>query len=83
MKCESMLKAIGVSGVALGLMMLAGCGDQQWDERYVFGFYVSPQGSDTNVGTKKAPFATLERARDEVRAARQTGDERLANVILL
>ena len=31
-------------------------------------FYVSPQGDDNAVGSKQQPFATLQRARDEVRA---------------
>jgi hypothetical protein len=35
-------------------------------------FFVSPAGDDTNPGTKSKPFATLERARDAVRA-RKTG----------
>src|SRR5262245_37528947 len=30
-------------------------------------FYVSPQGSDANPGTKGKPFKSLERARDQVR----------------
>jgi hypothetical protein len=30
-------------------------------------FYIAPNGSDTNSGTKEQPFATLERARDVVR----------------
>ena len=33
--------------------------------------YVSPAGSDINPGTRAKPFATLERARDEVRKLRQ------------
>jgi parallel beta-helix repeat protein len=32
-------------------------------------FYVSPNGADTNPGTRAKPFATLLRARDAVRAA--------------
>jgi hypothetical protein len=32
-------------------------------------FFVSPEGSDSNDGTEAAPFRTLERARDAVRAA--------------
>ena len=36
--------------------------------------YVSPAGSDANPGTRRAPFATLARARDAVRAAKQAGD---------
>jgi hypothetical protein len=35
-------------------------------------FYVSPKGADTNAGTKRAPFATLERARDAVRDLKQS-----------
>ena len=35
--------------------------------------FVAPNGSDTNAGTKAAPFATLERARDEVRSLKITG----------
>jgi len=31
-------------------------------------FYVAPTGSDANPGTKRKPFATLERAREAVRA---------------
>ncbi|MCX6376897.1 MAG: hypothetical protein NTU88_12850, partial [Armatimonadetes bacterium] len=31
-------------------------------------FYVAVNGSDRNPGTKEKPFATLERARDAVRA---------------
>ncbi len=34
-------------------------------------FHVSPQGDDANPGTAEKPFATLERARDAVRADRQ------------
>ncbi len=35
-------------------------------------FFVSPAGSDANRGTKEQPFATLERARDAVRAWRKS-----------
>ena len=36
--------------------------------------YVAPDGTDTNSGTRRQPFATLERARSEIRARRQRGD---------
>ena len=36
--------------------------------------HVSPRGSDTNAGTKGRPFATLERARDEIRHLKQYGN---------
>jgi len=35
--------------------------------------YVAPDGSDANPGTKAMPFATLERARDEIRALKKAG----------
>jgi len=34
-------------------------------------FYVSPNGSDANPGTKRKPFVTLETARDAVRQLKQ------------
>lgn len=36
-------------------------------------FYVAPDGSDANPGTRQAPFATLERARDAVRELKRGG----------
>ena len=35
-------------------------------------FYVAPGGNDENAGTKEAPFASLERARDAVRKMKQS-----------
>jgi hypothetical protein len=35
--------------------------------------FVAPTGDDANAGTREAPFATLERARDALRALRATG----------
>src|SRR5262249_22917686 len=35
--------------------------------------FVSPQGSDTNPGTSTRPFATLEQARDTIRALKAQG----------
>lgn len=32
-------------------------------------YYVSPSGSDDAAGTEQAPFATLEKARDTIRAS--------------
>src|SRR5262245_36627604 len=36
-------------------------------------FYVAPNGKDSNKGTKDAPFARLEQARDAVRQAIKNG----------
>ncbi len=46
-------------------------------------FYVSPTGSDTAAGTEAHPFATLERARDAVRASRTAGESSGAATIWL
>ena len=43
-------------------------------------FYVSPSGSDRNAGTRRAPFATLERARMAVRTAKRDG-RRIINLV--
>ncbi|MDO7172516.1 right-handed parallel beta-helix repeat-containing protein [Mariniflexile sp. AS56] len=45
------------------LTMLSGC----VQEESVINVFISPSGSNINNGSKEAPFATLERARDEVR----------------
>jgi hypothetical protein len=36
-------------------------------------FYVAPNGSDDHPGSQSKPFATLERARDEIRTRKQQG----------
>ncbi len=36
-------------------------------------FHVSPDGKDTNVGTREAPFASLRRARDAIRQLKAKG----------
>jgi len=46
-------------------------------------FYVAPVGDDANPGTKDQPFATLERARDAVRALKQTGPLRESATVWL
>jgi hypothetical protein len=53
---------LAVAGVALS------CGAAS-----AAAIYVSPLGSDKDPGTKAKPFATLERARDEVRKLRSAG----------
>jgi hypothetical protein len=45
--------------------------------------HVSPTGSDAHAGTADAPFATLARARDEVRARRASGPVTGPVVVLL
>lgn len=44
--------------------------------------YVSPKGSDTAVGSKDAPFATIPRAMEQVRSIRSAGPQEDVNVIL-
>ncbi len=50
---------------------------------YAAEFYVAPDGSDNNAGTKAKPFATLERARDAVRASREAAAEGAAATVCL
>ena len=45
-------------------------------------YCVSPTGADTNPGAVKEPFATLERARDAVRALREAGNRQDVTVLL-
>jgi hypothetical protein len=52
--------------MALGAILLAAL------PGHAAQLYVSTAGSDSDPGTRAKPFATLERARDEVRALRQT-----------
>ncbi|MFH0983713.1 MAG: alpha-L-fucosidase [Planctomycetota bacterium] len=56
-------------GIALGALLLAvGCACGLAGETEMkTDFWVAPDGSDQNAGTKEKPFATLERARDAVR----------------
>lgn len=42
--------------------------------------HVDPNGSDTAKGTRKAPFATLERARDEVRKLKKENGSALESI---
>ena len=46
-------------------------------------WYVAPNGSDVNPGTKARPFATLERARDAVRALKRDGQALASPVTVL
>lgn len=45
--------------------------------------WVSPDGDDTNSGTLESPFATMEKARDTLRAMRNTNPELLAEGALV
>lgn len=45
-------------------------------------YFVSPNGNDSNIGTEDAPFATLERARDAIRVAKDTLNKPLFVVLL-
>ena len=45
-------------------------------------FYISPNGSDANPGTKSQPFASLSRARDAVREVKRRKPDRDYSVLL-
>ena len=49
------------------IALLFSCGNYSND------FYISPNGNDQNPGTKSKPFATWERARDEIRELKNQG----------
>ncbi len=50
--------------------------------RFAASVYVAPDGSDTNDGTAKKPFATLTRARDAVRGIKARGVSGAIGVII-
>ena len=78
MKHETILRTVGV---AIGMLVISACAISADNARDTV--YVSPKGKDTNPGTRSAPFATLERARDAVRAVRQAGDLKTTKVVRL
>ena len=45
-------------------------------------FYIAPNGNDSAAGSQAAPFATLTKARDEIRKLRESGNENSIEVIL-
>ncbi len=49
---------------------------------YSLDYYISPNGSDDNPGTFEEPFATLEKARDAIRAEKPFSSETDVNVWL-
>ena len=71
-------------GTAFALILLGGCRlASTSDAQPCSAVYVSPSGSDQNPGTKAKPFATLQRARDAVRALRQTAPAQAAAIRLM
>lgn len=59
-------KSVLFSAVFTLLPCFPGCAESE-----SFELFVAPDGSDTATGTKSAPFATLVRARDEIRKLKQ------------
>lgn len=55
---RSKLLSLGV----MAMMLLPSCAAEDQE------FYISPQGSDTNIGSIDAPFATIERAQKAIRS---------------
>ena len=45
----------------------------QWVNLPQYSIHVSPRGSDDNTGTREAPFATIQRAQEEVRIVKKKG----------
>jgi hypothetical protein len=66
-----MIRWAALAGVVLGTgLFLTGCSSPGGERK---ALYVSPSGNDGNPGTLERPFATLERARDEIRSVKRTG----------
>lgn len=61
----SVRPAIAVTSILIAIFCVA-------PKSTLADFHVSPKGKDANAGTKRAPFATLERARDAVRGLKQS-----------
>lgn len=59
LSCLLLLSAFAVAGPA---------GETSADGLSGVSFYIAPNGNDEQSGTKEAPFATLERAREAVRS---------------
>lgn len=58
------------AALAVGLLAFA---TTAWDASGSFNLHVAPRGDDAHPGTDAWPFATIERARDEVRAMKAAG----------
>ncbi len=57
------------------ILMAASCArlEENAMPSHAITLHVAPGGADANPGTRAKPFATLERARDEVRALKKAG----------
>jgi parallel beta-helix repeat protein len=72
-----------VDDVNMKMIVLASLGILSW-----FSFseqneiYVAPEGKDSDAGSRRAPFATLEKARDVIREKRKGGDTKVWTVWL-
>ena len=72
-------RSVALSGAVL--MLLAAFGCTPLAGRGPVMLYVSPDGDDAWTGRRAAPFATLGRARDEVRTLKAAGDLPLGAVV--
>ena len=77
----NMRKRLFVFCLVLGVFTLAGTPASK-SEDYTGVFYVAVDGNDNNSGSANAPFASLERARDAIRAERTQGKEGLFAVMI-
>jgi hypothetical protein len=68
--------------ILLAAALLAACGGESSAPATQTEFWVSPQGDDAAAGTRDAPFLTLQRARDAVRALDAGARERDVSVFL-
>lgn len=57
--------------VAALAMLLSGCSGAQPDTGNALDIYISVSGRDSGKGTSRSPFATMERAMEEIRSKRE------------
>jgi hypothetical protein len=71
-----LLESIEMKRLLFISMIILACMSSQYCEGQIF---VSPTGSDKNIGTEKAPFATLSKALLHVRELRRLQDKSIVN----
>ncbi|WP_371539807.1 right-handed parallel beta-helix repeat-containing protein [Streptomyces sp. NBC_00466] len=83
---RDLFKAAGAVGAGASAALIAGpayagTGDRRDRAEEQKTFFVATNGKDSNRGTKAAPFATLEKARDVIRTWRRSAPGRAAQPV--
>ncbi len=73
MKNRNMVMAAAITAIAVVQLCMPGCLSAARSDARGVAFYVSTNGKDSNPGSLKKPFRSLEKARDSVRASQKDG----------